>query len=106
MSTDADTTAPPDGLRAVAEPLRWQILVLLGREEMCVCHLVEALDAPQSLISHHLRVLRDAGLVETERYRYWTYYRLRPEVVASLGDAIAALANAVPPAGERRRPCC
>ena len=106
MNTDVDSTAPTDGLRAVAEPLRWRILVLLGREELCVCHLVEALGAPQSLISHHLRVLRDAGLVETERYRYWTYYRLRREAVVQLGRELMDLAAATPPPGSTRRPCC
>jgi ArsR family transcriptional regulator len=105
MQTDVDITSPP-GLRAVAEPLRWRIPALLGREELCVCHLVEALDAPQSLVSHHLRTLRDAGLVESERYRYWTYYRLRPEAVATLGRALIALAGGAPASGTTRRPCC
>jgi ArsR family transcriptional regulator, arsenate/arsenite/antimonite-responsive transcriptional repressor len=105
MQTDVDAAAP-DGLRAVAEPLRWRILALLGREELCVCHLVEVLDAPQSLISHHLRVLRDAGLVESERYRYWTYYRLRVGALESLGKRLIELAGAAPPAGTVRRPCC
>jgi DNA-binding transcriptional ArsR family regulator len=73
---------------------------------MCVCHLVEVLDAPQSLISHHLRVLRDAGLVESERYRYWTYYRLRPEAVVELGRQLIDLAGAAPAPGTSRRPCC
>lgn len=90
----------------MAEPLRWQILGLLGREELCVCHLVEALDAPQSLISHHLRVLRDAGLVETERFRYWTYYRLRPGALEDLGRRLIGLVADAPPAGAARRPCC
>ncbi|HMC80618.1 MAG TPA: metalloregulator ArsR/SmtB family transcription factor [Acidimicrobiia bacterium] len=106
MQTDTDTTAPPDGLRAVADPLRWRILALLGREELCVCHLVDALDAPQSLISHHLRVLRDAGLVESERYRYWTYYRLRPRAVEELGQQLIGLAGGAPTPGTTRRACC
>lgn len=105
MKVDLDS-AVPDGLRAVADPLRWRILGLLSAEELCVCHLVEALDAPQSLISHHLRILRDAGLVESERYRYWTYYRLRPEAVGALGRELDALAGAAPAAGMTRRPCC
>ena len=53
-----------DALKAVAEPMRWRIVELLAAEELCVCHLVEELDVPQPLVSHHLRVLRDAGLVD------------------------------------------
>lgn len=105
MEADVDAAAV-DGLRAAAEPLRWRILTLLAEEELCVCHLVEALDAPQSLISHHLRVLRDAGLVEGERFRYWTYYRLRPGAVRELGERLVGLAGQVPISGTTRRPCC
>lgn len=93
-------------LRVLAEPLRWRIVELLADEELCVCHLVDALQVAQPLVSHHLRILRDAELVETSRHRYWTYYRLRPERLASLGQLLAATAEAAPPAGERRRPCC
>ena len=106
MRTDLDAGALPEGLRAAADPIRWRILTLLGREEMCVCHFVEVLDAPQSLVSHHLRVLRDADLVESERYRYWTYYRLRPGVLGDLGRRLIDLAGEAPPAGASRRPCC
>jgi ArsR family transcriptional regulator len=106
METDVNAAAPPNGLRAVADPLRWRILSLLGGEEMCVCHLVESLGAPQSLISHHLRVLREAGLVETERYRYWTYYRLRPSALDGLAQQLLELARAATAPGPTRRPCC
>jgi ArsR family transcriptional regulator len=98
--------APFPVLKALAEPLRWQIVQALAREELCVCHLTEDLSAPQPLISHHLRVLRKARLVESERFRYWTYYRLAPNALAELGAAITALADAVPAAAKRRRPCC
>lgn len=106
MKTDLNTASPPDGLRAAAEPLRWRILALLGREELCVCHLVEAVGAPQSLVSHHLRALRAAGLVESERFRYWTYYRLRPGALENLGRQLLDLAAGAPAAGTTRRPCC
>ncbi|HKY75516.1 MAG TPA: metalloregulator ArsR/SmtB family transcription factor [Acidimicrobiia bacterium] len=106
MKTDVDAATTLDGLRAAAEPLRWRILTLLGEEELCVCHLVETLDAPQSLISHHLRVLRDAGLVESERFRYWTYYRLRPGAVRELGERLLGMAGQAPIPGAARRPCC
>ena len=93
-------------LKVVAEPMRWRIVQLLAAEELCVCHLVEALDAAQPLVSHHLRVLREAGLVETERHRYWTYYRLCPTALAALGRTITAMAEGAPDPGDRRRPCC
>src|SRR3546814_19826286 len=65
-------------LKALAEPRRWQIVELLSCEELCVCHMVEELDMAQPLMSHHLKVLREAGIVESEKHRQWTYYRLRP----------------------------
>src|SRR5947208_3630678 len=95
MPVDAKLEAPPL-LKALAEPMRWRIVELLAAEELCVCHLVEELDVPQPLVSHHLRVLRDAGLVETEKWRYWTYYRLRPEPLAALVDRVADLAASPP----------
>ncbi|MGH9034295.1 MAG: ArsR/SmtB family transcription factor [Acidimicrobiia bacterium] len=104
MTADTDCLSP--ALRVLAEPLRWRIVELLADEELCVCHLVEMLDASQSLVSHHLRVLRDAGLVETERFRYWIYYRLRPEALALLGQRLDALAQRASAPGGQRRPCC
>lgn len=89
----------------IAEPLRWQIVQLLADEELCVCHLVDELGVAQPLVSHHLRVLRNAGLVATSRHRYWTYYRLLPSKLGSLAQSISALAEA-PAFDHRRRPCC
>jgi ArsR family transcriptional regulator len=90
-------------LRALAEPLRWQIVELLAREQLCVCHLTEELDAAQPLVSHHLKVLREAGLVEGERFRYWTYYRLVPAAFGEIASLLKVLPTA---AGHRaRRPC-
>ena len=104
---DVDVDRPViDAAKALVEPMRWRIVQLLATEELCVCHLVEELAAPQPLVSHHLKVLRDAGLVETERFRYWTYYRLRREAVAEIGRTVLDLAEAAPVVGDRRRPCC
>ncbi len=105
MSIDMDHRVL-DGLRAVADPMRWRILELLAREELCVCHLVETLAAAQPLVSHHLKALRDAGLVASERYRYWTYYRLHPDAMKALGEQLVRLAEQAPPVGQARRPCC
>ena len=95
-----------DAVKALGEPLRWRIVELLAAEELCVCHLVDELDVPQPLVSHHLKVLRDARLVESSKFRYWTYYRLRPEALAPLATTLAAMADTAPPSGDRRRPCC
>jgi len=105
MTVDVDAPAP-DAVRALAEPLRWRIVELLATEELCVCHLVDELDVPQPLVSHHLKVLRAAGLVASSRYRYWTYYRLRADAVAEAGRRLTELADRAPAGGERRRPCC
>lgn len=93
-------------LKALAEPVRWRIVERLGTEELCVCHLVEELDLSQPLVSHHLKALREAGVVETERFKQWIYYRLRPDVLDDLGRSLSALADAAPTPAERRRPCC
>jgi ArsR family transcriptional regulator len=105
MSVDVDELAGPDLLKLLAEPLRWQIVELLAGEELCVCHLVEELHVAQPLVSHHLRLLRDAGLVETEKWRYWTYYRLRPEALAAVSRQLADIAKHAS-AAKTRRPCC
>lgn len=104
MKVDVD--APVDTIKALSEPMRWRIVELLAGEELCVCHLVEELDVPQPLVSHHLKVLRDAGLVESSKYRYWTYYRLRAAHVADAARALQQLADTAPAGGDRRRPCC
>jgi ArsR family transcriptional regulator len=96
----------PAELRALAEPLRWRIVELLAGEELCVCHLVEELGVAQPLVSHHLGVLRRAGLVESERFRLWTYYRLSTGVLETLVGRLAGMAQSAPPRGEARRPCC
>jgi len=103
---DADPAGTTGPLRALADPLRWRIVELLASEELCVCHLVDELDVPQPLVSHHLRVLRDLGLVSSERFRYWTYYRLEPAALAPLAARLGQLVEATPPATDRRRPCC
>lgn len=105
MKVDVDAPLV-DTVKALAEPMRWRIVELLATEELCVCHLVEELDVPQPLVSHHLKVLRDAGLVESSKFRYWTYYRLRAAPVADAGRALVKFADAAPAGGDRRRPCC
>ena len=103
MQVDVD---PLDVVKALAEPLRWRIVELLATEELCVCHLAEELGIVQPLVSHHLKVLREARLVESERFRYWTYYRLRTDALADIARSLGRLAEQAPTSRERRRPCC
>lgn len=92
-------------MRALADPLRLRIVTLLARETLCTTHLVEETGAKQTNLSNHLRVLREAGVVETEPCGRFTYYRLRPEVIEGLAGQFAALAEAARAHGDRKRSC-
>ncbi|WP_329199475.1 MULTISPECIES: ArsR/SmtB family transcription factor [unclassified Streptomyces] len=89
MMTSVDT----DLMRVLADPLRLQIVTLLARETLCTTHLVEETGAKQTNLSNHLKVLREAGVVDTEPCGRFTYYRLRPEVIESLAGRFADLAR-------------
>jgi ArsR family transcriptional regulator len=97
-------TLVPPAVRALADPVRWRIVSALATEDLCVCHLVTDLGLAQPLVSHHLRALREAGLVEAEPVGRWTYYRLSRTGVAAAAAAIAALGRG--PRRRARRPCC
>ncbi|MGE5291763.1 MAG: ArsR/SmtB family transcription factor [Micromonosporaceae bacterium] len=98
-------SAVTDELRALADPLRARIVELLADEQLCTCHLAEMTGARQTNISNHLRVLREAGVVEARPAGRYTYYRLRPEALAALADHYAALADRARGAAQVRRPC-
>jgi DNA-binding transcriptional ArsR family regulator len=78
----------PDGvvevIKAAADPCRLRILKLLKEGELCVCEIVTALDRRQSSTSHHLSVLREAGLVRERRDGKWSYYRLADGAVVEM----------------------
>ena len=76
--------------KALADPTRVAIVNrLAGADEVCVCALVEELELSQPTISHHLKILREAGLVDAERRGTWAYYRLVPEAISDLQGALA-----------------
>jgi ArsR family transcriptional regulator len=73
--------------KALGDPTRVAIVHrLAGAESVCVCDLNAAFDLSQPTVSHHLRILREAGLVEAERRGTWAYYRLVPEAFSALRD--------------------
>jgi ArsR family transcriptional regulator len=79
-------------LKALAEPTRLRLLSLIQAHEAgeaCVCELAEPIDLAQPTVSHHLKVLHDAGLVTRERRRTWVYYRAVPERLAALSQLLA-----------------
>ena len=71
-------------LKALADPHRQRIVLCLGSGERCVCDLTGELQLAQSKLSFHLRVLKQAGLLEDRQSGRWIYYRLRPEMIQSL----------------------
>lgn len=98
--TTATRTAshpPPDLDRAVAlfhamsDATRLAILEMLRNGERCVCELQDELDAAQSRLSFHLRVLKEAGLVADRKEGRWAYYRIVPEALAEVHDLTVAM---------------
>jgi len=77
--------------KALADPTRVAIInYLSAADEVCVCNLTGSFDLSQPTISHHLKILREAGLVESSRRGTWAYYRLVPEAIDALRGALGA----------------
>lgn len=77
--------------KALADPARLRLLSFIAAQpsgEACVCHLMKPLDISQPTVSHHLKVLFDAGLLTRDRRGTWVYYRIVPERLAALRDAL------------------
>jgi ArsR family transcriptional regulator len=87
--SEAERDALAAQFKALADPTRVAIVNrLAAADEVCVCDFVAALDLAQPTVSHHLKVLRHAGLVESSRRGTWAYYRLVPDAVGTLRDAL------------------
>lgn len=77
-------------LRVLADPVRLQIVSLLAvTEEACVCDMTPSVGVSQPTVSHHMKVLSEAGLVEREQRGRWVYYRLRHEPLEAVAEALA-----------------
>ena len=79
-------------LKVLADPARLRLLSLIQSQpghEACVCHLTEPLGLRQPTVSHHLKVLLDAGLVEREQRGSWAFFRVVPEQLRSLRELLA-----------------
>ncbi|MGW7537557.1 ArsR/SmtB family transcription factor [Amycolatopsis sp. NPDC054798] len=77
--------------KAMSDPVRLRLLSLIASHaggEACVCDLTDAFDLTGPTISHHLKVLRESGLITGERRGTWVYYRVHPEVLARLSAVL------------------
>jgi ArsR family transcriptional regulator, arsenate/arsenite/antimonite-responsive transcriptional repressor len=94
LSAD-EAAATADLFRALADPARVRIVNVLATSgaPVCVCDLIEPLGLSQPTVSHHMKKLLDAGLVEREQRGRWAYFSLRPEAVRTLA-AVADLQGA------------
>ncbi|MCM6772378.1 metalloregulator ArsR/SmtB family transcription factor [Nocardia sp. CDC159] len=82
--------------KALSDPVRLRLLSAIASragQEACVCEVSDGLDVGQPTVSHHLKVLRQAGLLTSERRASWVYYRVVPEALQRLSDLLAAEAG-------------
>jgi ArsR family transcriptional regulator, arsenate/arsenite/antimonite-responsive transcriptional repressor len=79
--------------KALSDPIRLRLLSMIASHdggEACVCDLTPTFDVSEPTISHHLKVLRGAGLVTSERRASWVYYRAVPQALSGLSDLLDA----------------
>src|SRR3954471_22927682 len=89
--TEAQSVELSRVFKAIADPVRLRLLSLIASHaggEACVCDLTDAFDLTGPTISHHLKVLREAGIIDGERRGTWIYYRVHPEVLARLSAVL------------------
>ncbi len=88
--------------KALSDPVRLRLLSSVASHaggEACVCDISAGVDVSQPTISHHLKVLRDAGLLTSQRRASWVYYAIVPEALTALSSLLSAGADAAAPAG-------
>jgi ArsR family transcriptional regulator len=93
MQTKPVAAHTATGFRALGDPTRLRILELVAQGEQCVCELATAIDIPQPLLSHHLKILRQSGFITVRKEGRWNYYALNRErleaCVCVLEEALA-----------------
>jgi DNA-binding transcriptional ArsR family regulator len=76
MPSEEEMQKNADTIKALADPTRLKIIYLLKRGELCVCEIMAALVKPQPTVSHHLNILKNAGLLKWRKEGVWIHYRL------------------------------
>jgi ArsR family transcriptional regulator len=105
-TTTADTALIIQRMKALSDEKRLRILEQLAGGERCVCDLTDALDAGQSLLSFHLKTLKDAGLVSDRRAGRWVHYSINAEALAELEEALRGLRESAATAPRGGDACC
>lgn len=103
VSTLTKNSRAVDLFHALSDETRLEIIELLRRGERCVCELTDSLEAAQSRLSFHLRVLRDAGIVRDRKDGRWVHYELEPDAFEEIQTLIAAMK---PRAVKSSKACC
>jgi ArsR family transcriptional regulator len=93
----SEATALAGDFDILANPIRLQLLDVLARNEgrVCVCDLEAAVPVKQPTVSHHLRVLREGGFIDSEKVGQWVYYRVRREALRALRQRITRTLDAI-----------
>ena len=87
IPSDEDFQVKSEQFKAISDPTRLKILYLLQDGELCVCEIIMALEKPQSTISHHLNVLKNAGFIKGRKEGVWIHYKLvDPKIVDLIED--------------------
>ena len=103
VATYSRTERAIELFHALSDETRLEIIELLRKGERCVCELTDTLDAAQSRLSFHLRVLKDAGIVRDRKEGRWVYYELDPEAFEEVETLVSGMK---PPVLSRSEPCC
>lgn len=80
-----------DIFKALGDEVRLEMIRMLAGKELCVCDILEAFDKSQSTISHHLKILKYAGVVEDVRDGKWIYYRIKPEAFGPIQSFVGEI---------------
>lgn len=111
ITSSSDIAQVARWFHALSDETRVQVVELLCGGEQCVCDLQAALDAAQSRLSFHLKVLRDAGIVSDRKDGRWVHYSLRPEALEEMAQYLQARKPAETEwgacgCGNQAKPCC
>jgi len=94
MLDEKDIEVQAEIFKAMSDPCRMKILLLLREGELCVCEIMIGLDRPQSTTSHHLSILKDAGLIKERKDGRWSRYRLSEGAIIEMLNLVKLIEEA------------